>query len=111
MALRCVRSDQTPPCVTKTFTSFVAALVLHEATGSTATGAAPAGISHLPSSVFVVAEAGDVLAYKDAFDVANSITFASAFYGTLPFTIASVTETTTTVTSITAAWHPSGSMG
>lgn len=111
MALRSVRSDQYAPCLSKTFTTFSAALTLHEETGKTATGAAPAGINHLPASLFIVAEAGDVLAYKDVFAVANVITFTSAFYGAVPFTAASITETTTTVTSITASWHPAGSMG
>lgn len=108
MGLVSVRSDQYAPSITKTFTSFVAALTLHEATGKTATGAAPAGINHLPASIFVIAEAADVLVYKDAKGVSNTLTFASAFYGSLPFTISEITETSTTVTSVTAAWHPSG---
>jgi hypothetical protein len=108
MALRSIRSDQFAPCISKTYTTFTAALTLHEAVGESATGAAPAGINHLPASIFVVAEAGDVLAYKDAKGGANSITFTALFYGTLPFTIAEITETTTTATSVTAAWHPSG---
>lgn len=108
MGLVTVASDKYPPSITKTFTTFTAALTLHEATGRTSTGAAPAGINHLPSSIFVIAEAGDVLAYKDAKDVANVLTFTAAFYGTLPFTIAEITETSTTVTSVTASWHPSG---
>lgn len=111
MALRSVRSDQFAPCVSKTFTSFGAAQVLHEATGSTATGAAPAGINHLPASIFVIAEAGDVLVFTDAFAVSNTLTFTSGFYGALPFTIASITATSTTVTSVTASWHASGSLG
>lgn len=112
MGLVSVRSDQYAPCLTKTFStaasSFAAKLTLHEATGKTATGAAPAGINHLPASIFVEAEAADVLAWKDAFGVANVKTFTGAFVGTLPFTIAEITETTTTVVSVTVAWHPSG---
>lgn len=108
MGLVSVRSDQYAPSITKTFTDFSAALTLHEATGKTATGAAPAGINHLPASVFIIAEAGDVLVYKDSKGTSNTLTFASGFYGALPFTIAEITETTTTVTSVTVAWHPSG---
>lgn len=104
MGLRSARSDLFTPAITKTFTSFAAALVLHEATGTTATGAAPAGINHLPATIFVKAAAADVLEYLDALGVTNTVTFVRAFDGTLPFTCAAIT-TNTTVDSVTAAWH------
>jgi hypothetical protein len=104
MGLVSKRTDRNAPAITKTFTTFAAAQVLHEATGSTATGAAPAGINHLPSSIYVKAAAADVLEYIDALGVTNSLTFVRAFDGTLPFVFASLT-TNTTVDSVTVAWH------
>ena len=59
----------------------------------------------LAGDIAIVAEAGDVLVYTDVLAVSNSITFANGFYGTLPFTAATI-ETSTTVTSVTASWHP-----
>ena len=100
MALQTPRTDLHPPCYSVTFTSFGSAINLHTKSAST-------GVPQdaMPSSLFIVAEAADVLIFKDVLGVSNSITFASAFYGTLPFT-ASTIETSTTVTSVTASWHP-----
>lgn len=107
MALRSVRSDQFAPCITKTFVvaDFASARVLHE--DALYGGDAPSGINHLPASIWVEAEALDVLSWKDAKGNTVAKTFTAAFIGTLPFTIAELT-TSTTVVSVTVAWHPSG---
>ena len=104
MALITVRSDLHPPGVSKNFTTFAAAQVLHIETGKTATAAAPAGINHLPSSIYVKAAAADVLEYKDVLGNTVSLTFVRAFDGTLPFVFSELTANCT-VDSVTVAWH------
>jgi hypothetical protein len=99
MALSQPRADLHAPPFSKTFTDFTADLVLHSTS-------APANAQHLPASIFVIAEAADVLAFLDANGQSNTLAFTAGFYGTLPFTIATITNTTTTVTSVTASWHP-----
>lgn len=102
--LRQPRSDQIAPAISKTFTSFAAAQVLHEDAAHLATGAAPTGIRHLPSSIYVQAAAGDVLEFIDQLGNTVAITYVRAFDGTLPFVFASLT-TNTTVDAVTASWH------
>lgn len=99
MALHQPRADLHAPPFSKTFTDFSADLSLHDTS-------APSNAQHLPASIFVIAEAGDDLVFEDALGVSNTLTFTAGFYGTLPFTIAVITATTTTVTSVTASWHP-----
>lgn len=104
--LRQPRTDQVPPGYSvKTFTSFAAAQVLHEDSAHLATGAAPTGVRHLPSSIYVQAAAGDVLEFIDQLGNTSSMTFVRAFDGTLPFIFAALT-TNTTVDAVTCAWHP-----
>ena len=100
MALTVVRSDLYPPQFSKTFTTFSSDISLHV---KSATTGVP--VNHLPASLFVCAEAGDIFAYTDALGVANSITFTALYYGTLPFTAATI-ETETTATSVTVSWNP-----
>ena len=99
MALTAVRTDIHPPCQSATFTSFGSVLTLH-------TTSAPDSSQHLPTSIFVVIPAAGVFAWKDANGVANSLTFATGFVGTFPFT-ASTIETSTTATAVTVSWNPS----
>ncbi len=105
MALTAPRSDLYAPCISKTFTTFSAVQTLHVEPTKLSTGAAPAGINHLPSSIFVKAAAADVLEFTDALGVTNTLTFVRAFDGTLPFTCAALTANTT-VDSVTASWNP-----
>lgn len=109
MSLRSPRTDLHPSSIQRTFTSFGSQIVLAdqlEASGALSPNGAPAaGINHLPSNVFIHADAADVFAWTDLLGNANSITFAVAFTGELPFTIKTI-ETTTTVVAVVCSWHP-----
>lgn len=109
MALRTPRTDLHPAPIQRTFTSFAAQIVLADQLEPSLTtspnGAPGSGINHLPSTVFVHADAADVFAWTDILGNANSITFAVAYTGPLPFTIRTI-ETSTTVVAVTCAWHP-----
>ncbi len=92
-----------PPSWSKTFTSFVAQVVL-SGTGATS---APVPIEHMPCQVLVVYAPADVFAYTDNAGVVNTITFpATATGGALLLRAAINTiETTTTVDSVTVFWQ------
>lgn len=103
MSLVAPRPCITKPPLSKTFTSSdygSAQVVLHVSGAS-----APTGVDRLPSSIFVVADAGDALTFKDGAGVSSTITFTTAFNGELPFTFASI-ESGSGVTSVTASWQP-----
>lgn len=110
MALRTPRSDLHPASASRTFTSFVAQIVLADNLepnlSASPNGAPAAGFNHLPTTLFVVVTGAQVFAWRDAWGNLNSITFSAAGYtGALPFTAATI-ETATNVTSVTASWLP-----
>ncbi len=104
MSTASFRSDTHKPCVSKVFTTFAAAQVLHEDSVHLATGAAPDGIRRMPTALFVVASAADVLIWKDSQGASSTLTFTAAYTGPLPFTAASV-ETSTTVKALVVSWN------
>lgn len=90
-----------PPALFKQFTNPASDQNLH--TSSDSGGAAPAGVNHLPSSIFVHAEAGQILHLEDALGNIASHTFTAAFYGAIRCAPAVLgTETTC---SVTVFWH------
>lgn len=100
MALCTVRNDLHNPPLSRTYTSFGSVITLHQKSPS----APDVPVDHLPCGMFVNADAADVLAYKDALGVVNTITFAAAVSQYLPIT-ASTLETTTTCNSVTVCWN------
>lgn len=100
MGLSTVRKDLHPPAFSLTFTTFAAPRILHDGGAS-----CPTGVAHLPCGMLVNAAVNDVLAFKDAFGVTNTITFAAATVVWLPVA-ASTLEAATTCDSVTVSWHP-----
>jgi hypothetical protein len=107
VSLSSPRYDLHPPCLSRTFTSFAAQVVLANNVSNSVPNGAPvnSNINHLPASIFVVAEAGDTFAFTDVLGNVNSMTFVAPFYGTLPFTAATI-ETTTDCPFVTVSWNP-----
>ncbi len=90
-----------PPSWSRTFTSFVAQVVL-SGTGATS---APVPIEHMPCQVLIVHDIGDVFAYIDNSGLTNTWTFTHAGV-TGPIRLAFNTiETTTTANAVTVFWQ------
>lgn len=104
MANSPVRDDIVAPTYFRTFTTFAADRTLHLDT--TNGGAAPAGINHLPCSLFVVAEAGDILEIYDSTGTANTITFTGVTFTGLIRCAPTVLGDATTCVSVTVNWNP-----
>jgi hypothetical protein len=100
MALITERDDLHPPSLFKTFSNPTADQTLHIATELG--GAAPAGINRLPCSIFVDAEAGEILHLEDITGAVNSHTFVAAFYGSIRCAPAVLGDETTC--SVTVFW-------
>lgn len=95
------RDDQSPPIHAKTFTSadYGGAQVLLNAQSS-------GPPRHAACALFVVAEAADILSFKDGAGVTNTITFTGVpFVGTIRGTFTTI-ESGSTVISVTA-WYMS----
>lgn len=102
MAKITVRDDLHAPCLFKTFSDPSADQALD--ISSDLSGAAPAGINHLPCMIFVHAEAGKILHLEDILGNVNSHTFTAAFYGSIrcaPAVLGSETDCIVTV-----FWNP-----
>jgi len=113
MALRTPRTDLHVPAISRTFTTadygaadIALADQLEPNNSVSPAGAPAAGINHLPSVLFLVAEAGQALSWEDILGNINTITFVAPFYGTLPFTARIIRGPETTAASVTASWHP-----
>lgn len=106
MGLLSKRDDEQSPTLFKTFSNPSGDQNLHTASdfaGGTP-GVAPTGINHLPCSIFVRAEAGQILHIEDAQGNVNSHTFIAAFYGSIRCAPAVLGDETTC--SVTVFWQP-----
>jgi hypothetical protein len=89
------RDDLSPPVHFEVHTSYGSQIVLNNRTGMP---------KHAACALFVVAEAGDILSFKDGAGATSTITFTGVpFVGTIRGTFTTI-ETATTCVSVTAAY-------
>lgn len=89
-----------PPSWSKTFTSFVAQVVL----SGTGASSAPVPIEHMPCQVVIGHTAADVFAYTDNAGVVNTMTFPASGTTVIRCAINTI-ETTTTADFVTVFWQ------